>query len=309
MCGEPIHGTATAAVEVWLLIEYRERWEPDIANCAFPPGIDARLRELTKLHPELRVQLVRQFDRQGPLCLYVILNGPMRAVHRYELERHEDILSVDLEGLVSGELTTVVGNRPVYLVCTHGSRDRCCSMYGVPFYKALVEAQPEADVWQSSHHGGHRFAANVIYLPFGLHYGRLDPGEAPGMAEAHAHGDIYALGRYRGQTRYSSAVQAAEAWLREQEQILGIDGLEIVDERPLPDGSVAARFRVPDGTVHRVTVAPRHGRIARLASCGKGSPELPQWFQMVRHEARMPRAGGSVDSTPGGGAPPRGERG
>jgi hypothetical protein len=298
--GEPIHGSATAAVEVWLLVEYRARWEADIADCAFPPGVGELLQELQKKHRALRLQLVRQFEREGPLAVYVIINGPLRGVHRFEIEEHEDLLALDFDGLLSGELTTIVGARPIYLVCTHGLRDKCCSMYGMPFYRALTEAEPEADVWQSSHQGGHRFAANVIYLPWGVHYGRLDPGEAQGMVEAHARGELYGLGRYRGQTRYSAPVQTAEAWLREQEQIFGLDGIELVDERPADRGQVTARFRLLDGTIHKVTVAPRRGKLARLASCGTGTAEPPRWYEMVRHEARMPRAG-NPDSTPGGG--------
>ena len=33
-------------------------------------------------------------------------------------------------------------------------------------------------MWQSSHIGGDRFAGNVVFLPEGLYYGRVEPAEA-----------------------------------------------------------------------------------------------------------------------------------
>jgi hypothetical protein len=287
--GEPIAGTATAGVEVWLLIEQRDRWEADVTRGHLPPTIEARVDELSRDHPALRLQLLRRPGATGSLLAYVVTTGAVAAVHRFEIERHEDLLEVDLDALVRGELTSVSGTRPLYLVCTHGRRDRCCAMYGLPFYRALSEMDLDAEVWQSSHQGGHRFAACVLYLPDGLHYGRLDPVEAEALVHAHARGELYLLNRYRGQTRFAAHVQAAESWLREQEQILAIDGLTLIDHGPLAGGRFAARFRIGDGTLHSLTVEPRRGRLARLASCGAEQAEVPRWFEVVRHEARTSR--------------------
>ncbi|UKO96916.1 sucrase ferredoxin [Nostoc sp. UHCC 0870] len=66
-----------------------------------------------------------------------------------------------------------------FLVCTHGSHDKCCAKYGNPFYRqalATVEdlSLSHVRVWQSSHFGGHRFAPTMIELPEGRYYARLD---------------------------------------------------------------------------------------------------------------------------------------
>ncbi|AFY49077.1 hypothetical protein Nos7524_3280 [Nostoc sp. PCC 7524] len=66
-----------------------------------------------------------------------------------------------------------------FLVCTHGSHDKCCAKYGNPFYRqalATVEnlSLSHVRVWQSSHFGGHRFAPTMIDLPEGRYYARLN---------------------------------------------------------------------------------------------------------------------------------------
>ncbi|MTJ09684.1 sucrase ferredoxin [Anabaena sp. UHCC 0204] len=66
-----------------------------------------------------------------------------------------------------------------FLVCTHGSHDKCCAKYGNPFYRqalATIEdlSLSHVRVWQSSHFGGHRFAPTMIDLPEGRYYARLN---------------------------------------------------------------------------------------------------------------------------------------
>lgn len=66
-----------------------------------------------------------------------------------------------------------------WMVCTHGKRDRCCARAGLPTYAALKEqaADDGCKVWQTSHLGGHRFAATLVVLPSGVMYGRVPPQE------------------------------------------------------------------------------------------------------------------------------------
>ncbi len=66
------------------------------------------------------------------------------------------------------------------LVCTHGSHDVCCSRFGYPLYEALRQGHAAASegrlrVWRTSHMGGHRFAPNLLDLPEGRYWGRMQP--------------------------------------------------------------------------------------------------------------------------------------
>ncbi|WP_324278249.1 sucrase ferredoxin [Blastococcus brunescens] len=75
---------------------------------------------------------------------------------------------------------------PTYLVCTHGGHDACCALRGRPLARALPTPGP-ADVWECSHLGGDRFAANVLVLPHGFYYGQV-PGDGADLVAAHTRG-------------------------------------------------------------------------------------------------------------------------
>ena len=65
------------------------------------------------------------------------------------------------------------------LVCTHGSHDKCCARYGIPFYMQALATISDLSlshvrIWKASHFGGHRFAPTMIDFPEGRYYGILD---------------------------------------------------------------------------------------------------------------------------------------
>jgi Sucrase/ferredoxin-like len=103
-----------------------------------------------------------------------------------------------LAGLPDGEVPSfgVPETEPLYLVCTHGRRDVCCARFGVPLARALSAAHP-AQVWETTHVGGHRYAANLVLLPHGLYYGPVDQASATAAINAYGRGEI-APARYRG---------------------------------------------------------------------------------------------------------------
>ena len=101
---------------------------------------------------------------------------------------------------------------PLFGVCTHGRHDACCAERGRPVAAALTASHP-AETWEISHMGGDRFAANMVVLPEGLYYGRMDPGSASQVAWLHEEGRVD-LDRLRGRSSYPMHVQYAEIALR-----------------------------------------------------------------------------------------------
>jgi len=102
---------------------------------------------------------------------------------------------------------------PLYLVCTHAKRDRCCALFGRPVGEALAELAP-GRVWGCSHTGGHRFAPVVLTIPprragAALH-GRVSARDVPELVAATESGRT--LPRLlRGLTGHPAPVQAALA--------------------------------------------------------------------------------------------------
>ncbi|MDA3038454.1 MAG: hypothetical protein O3C27_02800, partial [Actinomycetota bacterium] len=61
------------------------------------------------------------------------------------------------------------------LICTHGSRDRCCGQAGSLLFLELADRLPDnVRLWRASHTGGHRFAPTGISFPDGLTWAFLD---------------------------------------------------------------------------------------------------------------------------------------
>ena len=96
---------------------------------------------------------------------------------------------------------------PIMLVCAHGVHDTCCAVRGRPVASALAAEWP-GQVWECSHVGGDRFAANVVVLPDGFYYGNLDAESAVHAVRQHLDGAV-AAGPLRGMARFLPPVQAA----------------------------------------------------------------------------------------------------
>jgi hypothetical protein len=288
--GEPIVGSATASVRCWLLIEHRGRWERDIASTDMPAATHAWLGGLLSKHKRLRPQLIRQNGAEGPLRIYVVTTGRQARVRRFVIDSHDMLPDLGIEPLIEGTGDAGgPGPESLYLVCTHGRRDQCCARHGVAFHKTLAEL-PEVDgeVWQTSHLGGHRFAATAVYLPSGVQYGRLLPEEAEMLVKAHLEGEVYAMNRYRGHTRLAPPVQTGEAFLRQELGQFALGGVEPLGHELVDKASDrwAARFRA-NHQIHRLVLEPRTG-VTRRKSCDAAEAEASpaRWYYVVRHEAQ-----------------------
>ncbi len=246
----PLAGTATRARR-WLVVEHRGQWGRDVvADTGFPAPLAERLAGF-----DGRVLLVRRpRDASGGVAIFRADTTESGGVlRRLALESVEEVAVADLE---AGDAVT----GPLVLVCAHGRRDACCARLGPPVYDALREHGDDGLVWQSSHHGGHRFAANVLVLPWGVQLGRVDPTEAARVMATLREGRI-PLELYRGRTLYEPHVQAAEIAVRRSHALDRVDALRLVSDL---QGHV--RFAGPDGEIEAV-VTGEDGPVVP-ASCG-----------------------------------------
>jgi len=252
---EPLTATAVTA-QVWLLVEVPGSWPRDVADAgALPRPAEEAVSAWLAETPGSRLQFVRRPGRGAPRLAFVVrAEESRREVRRIQLDGLEALASLDLAG--AGEV--IKGS--LVLVCGHGTRDRCCALRGTAVFGELVDRLEEEQLWMSSHQGGHRFAANVLVLPAGLQFGRVDVNEAREIV-SRALGGRITLDRYRGRTCYGREAQAAEHAVR----VAG--GLDRIDDLRLAHVDGVVRFRFRDGTESAASVEELEGP-AVPASCG-----------------------------------------
>lgn len=207
--GDPMAGTAPRGV-AWILIEYRGGWpingfdgldtEPETKALVFSAAQAARARVL----------LIRRHGRPShevPRRWAVLRHENAGACRQHwgTWTRDEHLAQIATALRVPGEL----GHPPVILVCAHGRHDPCCAVYGRPVGRALSHRWPEL-VWECSHVGGDRFAANVVVAPDGVYYGGLDAKSSLTTLEEHL-ADRVRAEYLRGYTDLFPPQQAAVA--------------------------------------------------------------------------------------------------
>ena len=195
-----------------------------------------------------------------------------------------DLLTSPWDGSV-GEPAT----GPTYLVCTHGGHDACCALRGRPLARALPAPAP-ADVWECSHLGGDRFAANVLVLPYGFYYGQV-PGDGADIVAAHERGEV-ALPWLRGRAGIPPAGQAAQQHARRELGLVGLEDLPVTGIRALTGpGAEIERWTVtmdgPDGDVV-LTVESRPSDAAAHLTCRATHPAHTRSWHVSTLSAATP---------------------
>jgi len=84
----------------------------------------------------------------------------------------------------------------------------CCARLGGPLAQALAARHP-GPVWETTHVGGHRFAANLVLLPHGLYYGPVTVRLAAAAIDAYQRGSVV-VDRSRGRAGQPQAEQETE---------------------------------------------------------------------------------------------------
>jgi hypothetical protein len=216
--GEPLAGTATTAPALVAISWPKPLWHHDDASLS--GGLPARIAEIARREKRAGRKLpIRVFqrrpgqptDRVEMLFFSRERDGLRRAIDVPTAE-----ISDRIERFLAGEAPGARYSRPLLLVCTDGRHDRCCALRGRALYSALALARGRAgsriELLESSHLGGHRFAATCLVLPSGRQYGRLGPEHAGPLLRAVASGSVLAA-HNRGVVGLPEAVQVAEAYL------------------------------------------------------------------------------------------------
>lgn len=232
---QPLIGSAPQGTR-WVLLEDKSRWGAKVpGETDLPEPVKTWLRGLDQ--PGTRVHLIRRPSpaRSSATRRVILAATPEQPERRRVVELDVDlgqIPELDVDALLADAIEAP--RKPLWLVCTHGSRDRCCAKWGMPIFDALREHDP-GRVWQSSHLGGHRFAPTLVALPVGLMWGRIAAEQAVTIDRALVRDDLEAIEGLRGRMCWPPPAQAAEVVLRRTEPHRPLDWLalrEIVEFEP-----------------------------------------------------------------------------
>jgi hypothetical protein len=285
--GERSTGTASTGA-VWLLLEYPHGWgRKAFEESALPPEVKrffndalARIR-----HSRLLFIKTDRGRRDSRMNLFVVRcreRSPF--VVRLRLEKYFDAFRYDLAEIAAGR--DLQGGElcdgPLFLVCTHGRRDKCCAKFGTPLYNALREHAGDR-VWQSSHVGGDRFAGNLVCFPHGLFYAHATPEAGRRVVDAYRAGRVLTE-EFRGRACYAHPAQAAEAFVREEAGVSGVEDLHLLSAHP--EGADAWRVRLEEragGRVHEAHVARRPSDFSNPVTCHAADPKPVPQFHLEAH--------------------------
>jgi hypothetical protein len=288
---EALTGTAPVA-RAWLLVEEPGPWPSRAPGpvSRHVPDADA-LTALSARFDELpiRLQWIRRPDRRGQTVARrraflvhprEITIGAPGWIERLDVGHAGELAELDPDALLA-PTAPGIGTRhdgEIIAVCTHAKKDACCATRGRPVAVALAARHPDA-VWETTHLGGHRFAATFAVLPEGLVYGHVDVPEALDIVNGHREGRLD-VAHLRGRAALDGWRQAAECFLREHLGLCGLADVTIGEADPHPDGTRTVAGRTPQGSF-AVRLERRPLGQPRLLGCAKDVPEDPGGFFRV----------------------------
>jgi hypothetical protein len=215
--GIALAGTAGAA-DRYLLVEAPPPWPSDICDAPWAAGVP---------EPAVNVHAICPVDGPGSAATAVLMafvRSDVQPLRRYEVRVDEGARGpwarqLAVEPIDGAGIGPSDDGRDV-LVCTHGTRDRCCGRLGMALALELdrwaKDRAPHVRIWRASHLGGHRFAPTMVDLPSGRCWGHLDPDRAIAVLENRIDPDTIAR-HYRGSWTWGSAAEQvveAESWRR-----------------------------------------------------------------------------------------------
>lgn len=263
---EPMIGTLDHR-ERWLLVEDRGAWGEKAVRDVLGASLEAAAKERG-----MRLLLVRrrEGDPDADAVRRVFLVDTARAAMAVrtitDLGELESLLDVPIDAFGAPL------HDPILLVCTNGKRDACCALRGRALTAALAADHAER-TWECSHLGGHRFAANLVCLPHGIAYGRVGPVDGPRLADAYLAGRVDPA-LLRGRSAWPAPAQVAEAAVRLDERLDGIDDVALLEVQD--DGEVATvHLALPGGERRTVRLEATRASPPRAVSCRADALEEP----------------------------------
>ena len=286
----PRLASATVKARAWLLVEHPGPWADRIEDTALFAPVGRALAQARE--QSVRVQLIRRPGRRRgipPIQVYLAWSGAEPWLTGKELADPAELDGIDLRAIGAGLCPDFgIPVQRLFLVCTNGKHNACCARLGAPLARTLRD-EFGAVVWETTHLGGDRYAANLVCLPHGLYYGDLALADGLVAAERYLRGEVW-LDRYRGRAGLDQPAQAAEHFLRAHTGIFAADSLTIESVSGVQVSDVVVGL---DGERYLIRVER-----VRSDSCAPGCTANADTY-MLRGLVRHEMAGQSIIITNG----------
>jgi hypothetical protein len=292
--GEQLAGSAPHAAG-WVALEQPGPWGPKAFTAShLDPALGRALEAAAAAH-DVRPALVRRPGRHadahagGPRTVLVAHTRPAGAwLLEGPVSTPGALLDLDWAAVRDGDRDAVRRSMPslgpadrgALLVCTNGTRDRCCAVLGRPVAEGAAAAHP-GRVWETTHTSGHRFAPTAVLLPAGTLHGRLSAEDAAALLAAADRGETVLAGS-RGRSTWSGPGQVAELAVRELTGETGLDALDLATVAQAGEHAWTVTVRHGDGRAWAVDLVSEIAGVDRAESCGKAGLPLRQWSATVR---------------------------
>lgn len=279
--GTPLYGTAST-FRVALLLEYAGAWNNKaVLNNNLPASIKHWIKTQQESVEDLRPIWIKRTTSGASKTLYVAATEAEEPqLYEINFERYEELLSLDVADILRSVSDLQPVDEKVVVVCTNGKHDLCCAKFGLPIFHAL-EAESGLTVWQSTHLGGHRYAATAFALPSGVSYGYLTSENVRLVAEAIRSEQIY-LPCYRGRAGYPGVVNAADYFLRARIDQNALAALKLSSAVRNNNGW-CVQFQ--NGSEQHYTVEVSESDTEPvISSCGDKPPKPQKHYQLLRFE-------------------------
>lgn len=281
--GEELFAT-TPRVDTWFLLEYRGAWtDKAFLDSKIPEDVKKRVNLILETIPNSRLQLIRRHgDSGGTLKFHVAKSDELEPkLFEFGLKNYEELLDLDINEILEGNSN--LREEPLFLVCTNGAYDKCCGKYGVSVYLEAAKNENGFLIWQTTHLGGHRFAANVLFLPSGIYYGRGRKENINELIERSMSKNIE-LAHYRGRSCYSKDVQAAEYFLRNLTGEPEISAFRFKEAKNESKEKLVFEFASKsDGKNHIVHIQKEKSAMFNYTSCADDEKSPIAHYSLIDH--------------------------
>jgi len=215
---EPIAGTAPRAKHYIFMSWPKSRWGYDALDAkGLPNELKDWLNQQNQTYGKTAFRLIHQKTRKTAHVRIFLLPG---GIHYAEVPLSElmDVLTAHFQGNPPPKYLQPPLTSPVVFICTNGRHDKCCAKFGQRIFKQTRQTvstrESQIDVWESTHLGGHRFAATSMVFPVGHAYGRLYAEDISPWLECLEQKKVYAPA-FRGNTNLELLEQTAEAYIQQ----------------------------------------------------------------------------------------------